>query len=30
MNAYEACLNATSMRHSPWYIVPADDKGTRD
>jgi PPK2 family polyphosphate:nucleotide phosphotransferase len=27
MNAYEACLNATSMRHSPWYVVPADDKG---
>ncbi len=27
MNAYEACLNATSVRHSPWYVVPADDKG---
>jgi PPK2 family polyphosphate:nucleotide phosphotransferase len=26
MNAYEACLNATSTRHAPWYIVPADDK----
>ena len=27
MDAYEACLNATSMRDSPWYVVPADDKG---
>jgi len=26
MEAYEACLNATSSRHAPWYIVPADDK----
>jgi PPK2 family polyphosphate:nucleotide phosphotransferase len=26
MNVYEACLNATSTRHAPWYIVPADDK----
>jgi PPK2 family polyphosphate:nucleotide phosphotransferase len=24
--AYEACLNATSTRHAPWYVVPADDK----
>jgi PPK2 family polyphosphate:nucleotide phosphotransferase len=24
--AYEACLNATSTHHAPWYIVPADDK----
>ncbi len=24
--AYEACLSATSTRHSPWYVVPADDK----
>jgi PPK2 family polyphosphate:nucleotide phosphotransferase len=24
--AYEACLNATSSRHAPWYVVPADDK----
>jgi PPK2 family polyphosphate:nucleotide phosphotransferase len=24
--AYEACLTATSTRHAPWYIVPADDK----
>ena len=26
MDAYEACLSATSTRHAPWYIVPADDK----
>jgi PPK2 family polyphosphate:nucleotide phosphotransferase len=26
MNAYEACLDATSTHHSPWYVVPADDK----
>jgi PPK2 family polyphosphate:nucleotide phosphotransferase len=26
MRAYEACLSATSTRHAPWYIVPADDK----
>jgi PPK2 family polyphosphate:nucleotide phosphotransferase len=26
MNAYEACLSATSTHHAPWYIVPADDK----
>jgi PPK2 family polyphosphate:nucleotide phosphotransferase len=26
MKAYEACLTATSTRHAPWYIVPADDK----
>ena len=24
--AYEACLNATSTKEAPWYIVPADDK----
>jgi PPK2 family polyphosphate:nucleotide phosphotransferase len=24
--AYEACLGATSTRHAPWFIVPADDK----
>ncbi len=28
MRAYEACLQATSTDHSPWYIVPADDKPT--
>ncbi|OGP85184.1 MAG: phosphate--nucleotide phosphotransferase, partial [Deltaproteobacteria bacterium RBG_13_65_10] len=26
MTAYEACLNATSTDHAPWYVVPADDK----
>jgi PPK2 family polyphosphate:nucleotide phosphotransferase len=26
MKAYEACLGATSARHAPWHIVPADDK----
>jgi PPK2 family polyphosphate:nucleotide phosphotransferase len=26
MRAYEACLSATSTRHAPWYVVPADDK----
>jgi len=24
--AYEACLGATSTRHAPWHVVPADDK----
>lgn len=26
MKAYEECLAATSTRHAPWYVVPADDK----
>jgi len=26
IKAYEACLNATSTQHAPWYVVPADDK----
>ena len=26
MKAYEECFKATSTRHAPWYIVPADDK----
>jgi len=26
MQAYEACLSATSTSHAPWYVVPADDK----
>ena len=26
MKAYEDCLTATSARHSPWHVVPADDK----
>jgi PPK2 family polyphosphate:nucleotide phosphotransferase len=26
MRAYEECLQATSTKEAPWYIVPADDK----
>ena len=26
MQAYEACITATSTKTAPWYIVPADDK----
>jgi PPK2 family polyphosphate:nucleotide phosphotransferase len=26
MRAYEAAIGATSTRHGPWYVVPADDK----
>jgi PPK2 family polyphosphate:nucleotide phosphotransferase len=26
MEAYGACLGATSPKNTPWYIVPADDK----
>jgi PPK2 family polyphosphate:nucleotide phosphotransferase len=26
MKAYQDCLNATSTKNAPWYIVPADDK----
>lgn len=26
MQAYEACLSATSTTKAPWFIVPADDK----
>jgi PPK2 family polyphosphate:nucleotide phosphotransferase len=26
MDAYEACLGATSTARAPWYVVPADDK----
>jgi PPK2 family polyphosphate:nucleotide phosphotransferase len=26
MQAYEACLSATSTEMAPWYVVPADDK----
>ena len=26
MQAYAACLGATSTDHAPWYAVPADDK----
>ena len=28
MQAYEACLGATSTKTAPWYVVPADDKQT--
>ncbi|OAN51597.1 ADP-polyphosphate phosphotransferase [Magnetospirillum moscoviense] len=28
IEAYEACLGATSTREAPWYVVPADDKQT--
>jgi PPK2 family polyphosphate:nucleotide phosphotransferase len=24
--AYEKCLNATSTKNAPWYVIPADDK----
>ncbi len=26
MAAYEDCLSATSTKHAPWFVVPADDK----
>ncbi len=26
MKAYEECMAAASTTHSPWYVVPADDK----
>jgi len=26
MQAYEACMSATSTENAPWYVVPADDK----
>jgi len=26
LQAYEACLGATSTKIAPWYVVPADDK----
>jgi hypothetical protein len=26
MQAYEACLSATSTKDAPWYVVPADNK----
>ncbi|MBE0612067.1 MAG: polyphosphate kinase 2 family protein [Burkholderiales bacterium] len=26
MQAYAACLGATSTKTAPWYVVPADDK----
>ncbi len=26
MKAYEQCIQATSTKHAPWFVVPADDK----
>ena len=26
MEAYGACLSATSSDNAPWHIIPADDK----
>ncbi len=26
MEGYEECIRATSRKHAPWYVVPADDK----
>jgi PPK2 family polyphosphate:nucleotide phosphotransferase len=26
MQAYEEAISATSTKHAPWYVVPADDK----
>jgi PPK2 family polyphosphate:nucleotide phosphotransferase len=26
IEAYEECLTATSTVHTPWYVIPADDK----
>ncbi len=26
MEAYEDCIKSTTTDHSPWYVVPADDK----
>ena len=26
MKAYEDCLEVTSKKHAPWYVIPADDK----
>lgn len=26
IQAYEACLSATSTKKASWYVVPADDK----
>ena len=26
MDAYEAMMNATSTKHAPWYVIPADHK----
>jgi PPK2 family polyphosphate:nucleotide phosphotransferase len=26
MKAYEECIRATSTKHAPWYVIPANDK----
>ena len=26
MDAYEQAINATSTRHAPWHVIPADQK----
>ena len=26
MNAFEECINETSTKHAPWYVIPADHK----
>ena len=26
MRVYGKCLSATSTKHAPWYVIPADDK----
>jgi PPK2 family polyphosphate:nucleotide phosphotransferase len=26
MKAYEECISATTTKHAPWHVVPADDK----
>jgi polyphosphate kinase 2 (PPK2 family) len=26
MRSYEDCLSATSTKHAPWHVVPADNK----
>jgi PPK2 family polyphosphate:nucleotide phosphotransferase len=28
MDAYEKAINGTATKKSPWYVIPADDKGT--
>ena len=30
MRAYEEAIAATSTRHAPWYVVPADRKWYRN
>ena len=26
MDAFEKCIDATSTKHAPWYVIPADQK----